>query len=103
MFDSNDISINNASLKSIERRVNLYKQGNISLPQLAQDLFTIMSGMFNVPKEWQDKFMSLWSIVEEVNALALSEDSCKPLPDHEELLQKALNEIQTLAHKGFAD
>jgi hypothetical protein len=103
MVDSNENLINKASLKSIDYRIDLYKHRRMSLPQLTQDLFSTVSGMLNVSEIWHEKFMFLWSVVEEVNAFALAEDSCEPLKDHEELLLKTLNEMQTLAQEGLND
>jgi hypothetical protein len=103
MLDSNEVLINNESLKSIERRIDLYRQDKLDLPRLTQDLLASASGMLSVSKDWQEKFMALWEVVEEINAFALAEDSYKPLLDHEEILEKTLSKIQILAQESCID
>ncbi|NJM76774.1 MAG: hypothetical protein HC852_14510 [Acaryochloridaceae cyanobacterium RU_4_10] len=99
MDNFNQSSFNQASLKALERRIDLYDQSKIGLPQLSQDLSSIVSEMIDIPINWHHKFMKYWGVVEEVNALALEKDSCKPLPSDQKILQKALAELRVLIHE----
>jgi hypothetical protein len=101
MYNSEQNSFNQASLRALERRIDLYNQSKIGLPQLAQDLSSIVSDMIDIPTNWYHKFMKCWGAIEEVNALALNKDSCKPLTRDQKILQKALTELRSLIHEGF--
>ncbi len=98
---SNNNPINQAALVAIERRINLYEQGKIDLPRLAQDLFSTVSGMIEVSTDWHNEFMKYWSAIEEVNALTLDEGIPEPILEHKELLCKTFDEVRTLIRKGF--
>lgn len=94
-------SINQTALTTIDRRIDLYEQGKINLPQLAQDLFSTVRGMIDVPTDWHNNFMKYWSAVEEVNALALAKGSYEPIHEHRELLCKTLESIRELVRQGI--
>lgn len=93
--------INQAVLMAIERRIDLYEHGQLSLPQLAQELFSTVGGMIEVSTDWYNRFMKYWGAIEEVNALALSEGLREPKPEHEEVLYKALDEVRKLVRQGL--
>jgi hypothetical protein len=98
---SNQNLINQAALVAMEYRIDLYEQNKIGLPQLAQDLFSTVGGMIEVSTDWHNKFMRHWSAIEEVNALNLDEGRHEPIPEHKEVLFKALDDLRVLIHHGL--
>jgi hypothetical protein len=85
----------------LELNIASYEKGKIQLPELAQNLSCVMSGMVNIPDTWHRRFMKYWGAIEEVNALALDKGSCKPLPGHQMILSNALAELKSLIREEF--
>ncbi|NJM99048.1 MAG: hypothetical protein HC800_19585 [Phormidesmis sp. RL_2_1] len=101
MKNLSENKINKEALLAVTRRLDLYEQGETTLSQLAQDTYSIIAGMVEVPTVWHNRFMRYWGAIEEVNALALMEDSTDSLPEHKALLSKTLSDIRLLIDESL--
>lgn len=80
----------------MQTRINQYKEGEIRIDQLINDLQALLNCLEEIDENWKDSFLSAWSILEIVYAGALFDNKTN-LDDNDMLeVNRGLNELEIL-------
>jgi len=85
-------------LNAILRQIELYSSGKKKYPNLVSALGVQISGLMDDQIDLHSRLRANWRVLEEVNALALDENSLSPLNEHQCLVDRTLENIITIAN-----
>lgn len=94
--------INKELLQTTLRRIEAYDAGQIHFPQLITDSGVAIDSLVECGEELLEPLKSKWQVLEEVNALALDQDSLEPLAEHKGLAQKTLDDLRQIIIKQLS-
>lgn len=83
-------------LTALEIIIQDSQAGRLSLPALSTELEIGIQSLPSSLEKIKEALFSRWIAIEEMNALALDSRKHLPLPEHEEIFKKALNEMSDL-------
>jgi hypothetical protein len=77
-------------------RLDGFKKGTISLNRLITDLEALFACLQAVDENWKRAFRSAWAMLEEVYSVAVVRGEDISQPDKQELIDKAVKDIEQL-------
>lgn len=85
-------------LRAIVRQIEMYSLGKKEYPNVVSTLDIEISRLMDSQTDLQNRLRKEWRVLEEVNALALDEDSLSPLEEHQSIAERALANLTAIAN-----
>ena len=91
-----DIEYDNRQLKLMIQKISAFEQGDLYLIYLIDDLDGLVKALTSHDQEWKKNFTSYWWDLEQVYAVAASEDRSYLDPDDKKIIEGAILELKKL-------
>lgn len=85
-----NLSYNRRQYQRMLESIAAYESDRIGLGALISNLEGLLNSLESLPREWRQDFIDRWSILEEVHAFALYQDSTQVEKQYKQLLDRAI-------------
>jgi len=91
-----DPNYNQRQYERMLMRIDLYRSGQISLPNLIADIEGLISALESVPQEWRNTLLGHWAPLEDAYANALYENRNALNEEERRRISEALNDLERI-------